>query len=47
MKHLPASCVAEGAQADVIMANNVMAHVPDLGGFLAVSSAARRRRRRS
>lgn len=26
--------VAEGTQADVIMANNVMAHVPDIGGIL-------------
>jgi SAM-dependent methyltransferase len=27
--------VAEGPKADVVMANNVMAHVPDLNGFVA------------
>lgn len=27
--------VAEGSRADVIIANNVMAHVPDLNGFVA------------
>ena len=26
--------VAEGTQADVVLANNVMAHVPDIGGIL-------------
>ena len=35
------------AQADVIIANNVMAHVPDLNGFVeGIATPARRRRRR-
>ncbi len=32
---LAASLVAQGRKADVIIANNVMAHVPDLNGFVA------------
>ncbi len=32
---LAADLVAEGRRADVIVANNVMAHVPDLNGFVA------------
>ena len=32
---LAASLRAEGRRADVIVANNVMAHVPDLNGFVA------------
>ena len=31
----PQQLVAEGKRADVIIANNVMAHVPDLNGFVA------------
>jgi hypothetical protein len=32
---LAARLVSEGRRADVIIANNVMAHVPDLNGFVA------------
>ncbi len=32
---LASSLVAQGRQADVIIANNVMAHVPDLNGFVS------------
>ena len=33
-KELAQSLVAEGKQADVFLANNVLAHVPDLNGFV-------------
>jgi SAM-dependent methyltransferase len=34
-RDLAASLVAEGKRADVVVANNVLAHVPDLNGFVA------------
>jgi SAM-dependent methyltransferase len=34
-KDLAAQLVAEGKRADVFLANNVLAHVPDLNGFVA------------
>jgi SAM-dependent methyltransferase len=34
-KELAAQLVAEGKRADVFLANNVLAHVPDLNGFVA------------
>ena len=34
-RDLAACLVAEGKRADVVLANNVLAHVPDLNGFVA------------
>jgi SAM-dependent methyltransferase len=34
-RDLAACLVAEGERADVVLANNVLAHVPDLNGFVA------------
>ena len=44
----PAEAIAaEHGQADVIVANNVMAHVPDLNDFVGGFADAARRRRRA
>ncbi len=42
----PTRCARSTAPADVIIANNVMAHVPDLNGFVEGMAILRRRRRR-
>ena len=34
-KQLADELVAEGKRADVVVGNNVMAHVPDLNGFVS------------